>query len=224
VTTASDLVQISNPGILSGSPQWSPDGKRIAFDANPKDHWEVYIADVTERIPRKLVTNLSAAVRPSWSHDGKWIYFLSNVNGRSGPYRCPVGGGDAIALSKDIYGAKVFESLDSRKAYFADYEVNAQIRQVPLDALPGAAADVAQLPPVKHFANWTLAPGGIYFVPADDPRSLRYLDFSTKQIRNLFELDNDFEPGLSVSPDGRWILYAKDDEVNSDIMLVDHFH
>jgi Tol biopolymer transport system component len=40
----------------------------------------------------------------------------------------------------------------------------------------------------------------------------------------VFELDKDFEPGISVSPDGRWILYAEDDEVNSDIMLVDHFH
>ena len=220
----SDLVQISNPAIPSGSPQWSPDGKRIAFDANPKDHWEVYIAEVTERIPRKLVTNLSAAVRPSWSHDGKWIYFLSNENGRSGPYRCPVGGGDAIALSKDIYGAKVLESFDARKAYFVGDEINTQIREVSLDALPGVAADVAQLPPVMHFANWTLTPGGIYFVPADDTRSLRYLDFSTKQIRKVFELDKDFEPGISVSPDGRWILYAEDDEVNSDIMLVDHFH
>lgn len=220
----SDLVQISNPAIPSGSPQWSPDGKRIAFDANPKDHWEVYIAEVTERIPRKLVTNISAAVRPSWSHDGKWIYFLSNENGRSGPYRCPVGGGDAIALSKDIYGAKVLESLDARKAYFAGFDRNTGLREVSLDALPDAAINVAQLPSIKGYENWTLAAGGIYFVPADHPRSLRYFDFATKQTRTVFELDKDFDGGLSISPDGRWILYAQVDEVNSDIMLVDHFH
>lgn len=29
--------------------------------------------------------------------------------------------------------------------------------------------------------------------------------------------------GLSVWPDGRWMLYSQVDEVNSDIMVVDHF-
>jgi Tol biopolymer transport system component len=63
---------------------------------------------------------------------------------------------------------------------------------------------------------------GIYFVPAEAPRSLRYYDFASKQIRPIFELDN-FYSGLSVSPDGRWILYSQESDVNSDIMLVDHF-
>ena len=65
---------------------------------------------------------------------------------------------------------------------------------------------------------------GIYFVPAEAPRSLRYFDFATRQIRPIFEVDKDFGSGLSVSPDGRWILYSQVGDVSSDIMLVDHFH
>ena len=30
--------------------------------------------------------------------------------------------------------------------------------------------------------------------------------------------------GLSISPDGRWIMYSLVGDVSSDIMLVDHFH
>jgi hypothetical protein len=30
-------------------------------------------------------------------------------------------------------------------------------------------------------------------------------------------------PGFSVSPDGRWILYAQRDTVASDIILVENF-
>ena len=71
---------------------------------------------------------------------------------------------------------------------------------------------------------WALSPGGIYFVPAEAPRSLRYFDFASRQIRPIFEVDKDFGSGLSVSPDGRWILYSQVGDVNSDIMLVDHFH
>jgi Tol biopolymer transport system component/DNA-binding winged helix-turn-helix (wHTH) protein len=222
----SDLVEISSPSVQSGSPQWSPDGKRIAFDAKPKDRWEVYVADISEGIPRKLVTNMSSAKRPSWSRDGKWIYFLSNEGGRSGPYRCSAGGGDAIALSSNIHeGEKVLESFDERKAYFATPAGwNSQLREVSLDAQPGVETDAVQGAVFKDYSTWTLVPGGIYFVPATAPRSMRYFDFATKQIRTVFELDKDFDGGLSISPDGRWILYAQVDEVDSDIMLVEHFH
>ena len=79
-----NLVQISNPNYVSGSPQWSPDGNRIAFDSHPLDHWEIYVADVAERKPRKLVTNITNVARPHWSRDGKWIYFISNGSGGMG--------------------------------------------------------------------------------------------------------------------------------------------
>jgi hypothetical protein len=70
---------------------------------------------------------------------------------------------------------------------------------------------------------WTVARSGIYFVPDDAPRSLRYFDFATKQIQPIFEVDKDFRTGLSVSPDGRWILYSLRGDENGDIMIVDHF-
>ena len=101
---AANLVQISNPNYVSGSPQWSPDGNRIAFDSHPGEHWEIFVADVAERKPRKLVTNITNVMRPNWSRDGKGIYFRSEEPGRPGVYRCPASGGDAIALAKDING------------------------------------------------------------------------------------------------------------------------
>jgi hypothetical protein len=79
------------------------------------------------------------------------------------------------------------------------------------------------LPRLSNSGLWTLSPGGIYFVPADAPRSLRYFDFASRQIRPIFEVDNDFGNGLSVSPDGRWILYSQARDVTGDIMLVEHF-
>jgi len=80
------------------------------------------------------------------------------------------------------------------------------------------------LPRLISSDQWVLSPGGIYFVTVEAPRSLRYFDFATRQIRPIFEVDKDFIGNLSISPDGRWIMYSLIGDVNSDIMLVDHFH
>ena len=218
-----NLVQISDPHYQSGSPQWSPDGTRVVFDSIARDRWEIYVADVADRKPRKLVTNISGVVRPHWSRDGKWIYFRSQEPGRTGVYRCPSSGGDAVALSKDPDGIGPQESFDGKTVYFASHQKEVTLKKVALQAQPGAESEVDGLPHVSGSKLWTLSPGGIYFVAAEAPRSLRYFDFATGQIRPVFEMDNNFGGALSVSPDGRWILYSQSDETNSDIMLVDHF-
>jgi hypothetical protein len=80
------------------------------------------------------------------------------------------------------------------------------------------------LPRLNNATLWALSPGGIYFVSAEQPtRSVRYFEFASKQIRSIFKVDHDFGTGLSLSPDGRWMIYSQVDDVGSDIMLVDHF-
>jgi Tol biopolymer transport system component len=220
----SNLVQISDPNFMSGSAEWSPDGSKIVFDSRPLDRWELDVADVADRKPRKLVTNISGAFRPHWSRDGKWIYFSSNETGREGVYRSPASGGDAVLLSKAIDGASPQESFDGKTVYFANHDGAMPLKKVPVPGQPGTESEVAGLPRLNGPDDWTLSPGGIYFVPAEAPRSLRYFDFASKQIRPILEVDKGFGGGFSVSPDGRWILYSQVRSVTGDIMLVDHFH
>ena len=218
----SNLVQLSNPNYESGSPQWSPDGSRIAFDSHPHDRWEIYVADVAERKPRKLITNISDVIRPHWSRDGKWIYLRSNQPGGRGVYRCPASGGNAVLLSKDVDGFSPQESFDGKTVYFASHDENSTLKKTALSGQPGTDSEVDGLPRLRASTLWTLSPGGIYFVPAEAPASVRYFDLASKQTRQIFEADKNLDSGLSISPDGRWILYTLED-VNSDIMLVDHF-
>jgi Tol biopolymer transport system component/DNA-binding winged helix-turn-helix (wHTH) protein len=219
----SGLVQISNPNYVSGSPQWSPDGNKIAFDSHPAEHWEIYLADVAERKPRKLVTNITNVIRPHWSRDGKWIYFSSQESGRMGIYRCPVSGGDAVLLSKGAEEINARESLDGKTVYFASNHANSTLKQITLPVQPGGESNLEGLPLIRVAELWTLSHSGIYFVPADAPRSLRYFDFSNNQVHSVFQSDKDLFSGLSVSPDGRWIIYSQIGDENGDIMLVEHY-
>jgi dipeptidyl aminopeptidase/acylaminoacyl peptidase len=218
-----NMVQLSNPKYVSGSPQWSPDGNKIAFDSHRGEHWEIFVTDVAERKPRKLVTNISNMTRPNWSRDGEWIYFSASEPGRAGVYRCSASGGDAVLLSKGTVLINSRESFDGKTVYFASNHEKSTLKRVPLPVQPDTESKVDGMPRIRAAELWTLSRAGIYFVPDDAPRSLRYFDFSTRQIRPIFELEKDFESGLSISPDGRWALYSQVNDVNGDIMLVDHF-
>jgi Tol biopolymer transport system component len=218
------LVQMSDfKRSESGTPRWSPDSQKIAFDSRQSGHPEVYIVDISERMPRKVVTNLSDVSTPSWSHDGKWLYFKAHATNTPDEriFRCPASGGNAVALSAE-YGAFPLESYDGEAVYFANRENAATLDIVSLEP-NGAQSALIGMPAVDAQSLWTVVPGGIYFVPADALKCIRYFDFATKQVRQIFELDKEFDNSLSVSPDGRWILYSQPGELNADIMLVDHF-
>ena len=226
----SDLFQISDVHSGSGSPAWSPDGTAIAFDSRPTDRfgkpvdrWGIYVVTPIEGNPRRLITNISGTIRPHWSHVGKWVYFRSYEVGRSGIYRCPASGGDAVVLSRDPEAFAPQESLDGATVYFVSHEINSVLKKIPLTPLPGTESQVEGMPRIRDSTLWALSRSGIYFVPADAPRSMCYFDFASKEVRHVFDLNKDFGKGLSVSQDGRWIMYSLIGEVNSDIMLVDHF-
>jgi Tol biopolymer transport system component/DNA-binding winged helix-turn-helix (wHTH) protein len=217
-----NLVQVSKLNSNTGIPRWSPDGKKIAFDSRRFGNLEIYVVDIAERIPRKLVTNIRKMSGPSWSRDGKWIYFKSYEALGQKIYRCSATGGTAVALGGQPDGTLPQESFDGNVLYFATRLANTGLSMLSLKgAFPESA--VEGLPPIIQENLWTVVPRGVYFVPADSPKSLRYFDFATKKIRQIFETQKGFGDGLSVSPDGRWLLYSQIDEENSDIMLVDNF-
>jgi Tol biopolymer transport system component len=218
-----NLVQLSKLETAGGGTLgWSPDSKQIVVGSKSGETNETYIVDISERVSKKLVTNSVDTGAPSWSHDGKWIYFRSHEAFGHKLYRCPASGGQKILVSADPDSIGPMESSDGHEVYFAERELNALLMKVSLER-PNSEPLAKGLPRVSNWTLWTIAAGGIYFVPADTPRSLCYFDFTTKQVREVFKVEKDFDNGLSVSPDGRWLLYSQVDEQNSDIMLVDHF-
>ena len=79
------------------------------------------------------------------------------------------------------------------------------------------------MPALSDRSLWTVVPPGIYFAPMEAPKSVPYFDFAAEHVRRILKSKKSFGNGLSVSPDGRWLLYTQVDKANSDIMLVENF-
>ena len=61
-------------------PSWSPDGERIAFEADRKGDFEnpeIYVMDADGKNQQRLTENRRSDLRPAWSPDGKRIAFVS---------------------------------------------------------------------------------------------------------------------------------------------------
>ncbi|MGH7595895.1 MAG: prolyl oligopeptidase family serine peptidase [bacterium] len=64
---------------------WAPDGKAIAYSAQPKpthppDYYEsdLYIVDLSSGVSKKILAQPGKEISPLWAPDGKWIACISN--------------------------------------------------------------------------------------------------------------------------------------------------
>jgi dipeptidyl aminopeptidase/acylaminoacyl peptidase len=73
----SQVKQLTHLGSC-GSPQWSPDGRWMAFDSYGRSGSQVYVVSATgEPVTAPIAANMESFV-PRWSRDGKWIYFAGD--------------------------------------------------------------------------------------------------------------------------------------------------
>lgn len=218
----SNTVQLTNfGGPMAGTPRWSPDGRQIAFDCNAPGHEEIYAVSVEGGPPRRLTTEKSNNAVPSWSRDGQWIYFASDRTGNWQVWKMPAGGGPAVQVTKKG-GFAAFESLDGKTLYYAKGQTVPGLWKIPVQG--GEETLVLEQLGAGYWGEWSLATEGIYFCDAST-KAIEFFSFATHKVTQVAKPEKDIaHPGtsLAVSPDGRWILYAQVDQVNSDIMLVEN--
>jgi len=219
-----DAVRITNfHGPLTGSPRWSPNSQELAFDTRPQGHADIYIVRADGGQPRRLTQDSSSHVVPSWSWDGKSVYYASNQTGAWQVWRQPVAGGSAVQVTKRG-GFAPFESADGKYVYYAKDPAAPGIWRVPVQS--GTESAVLDALPAAMWGNWALTAEGIFFLDATSHSTIRYFDIMAGQTRPIAALPRRpsvGDSGLAVSPDGRWILYSQLDLQGSVIMLIENF-
>ena len=223
----SDALQLSNfhQAALTGSPQWSPDGRRIAFDSRVSGTPALYLVDPATALPQRISTNGIPASGPTWSADGKWIYFRSESSEPAEHetlYRVVSKGGIPERVSH-ARGLKIQQSKDGHTLYFATEETNAHINA--LNVGTGEQHVLDGMPTLSCGNDWVLGSEGIFFVDFAQKPSIDFFDFSAHRVTKKIPLDRQpyWWGGLSLSPDETWLAYSQIDETSSHLMLVEGF-
>ncbi len=206
---------------LTGSPAWSPDGKQIAFDSRPQGHSHIFVISADGGLPKQITDGDSNDIVPSWSHDGQWIYFGSNRAGSWQIWRVPSGGGDPQQVTRNG-GFVAIASLDGQYVYYARADA-AGIWRIPVNG--GTEVQVAPQPRIGYWGYWTVAKQGLYYL--NSTTTPNTIDLATPDGRVLHKRKLQATPppfaGITVSPDGKSLLYTDLTEVGSHLTMVENF-
>lgn len=155
---------IISDGSGNAAPQFSPDGKRIAFMSNRSGPWQIWVSDADGSHPVQVSFTDSAGT-PRWSPDGRWITFDAPCfDGTCIYVTSSEGGGRARKL---VEGQVPSFSRDGERVYFASDE---EVWRVALDG--GHAEQVTHH---GGFAALESSDGYIYYSrsPGQNPEICR---------------------------------------------------
>jgi Tol biopolymer transport system component len=204
---------------LSGHPRWSPDGRRVAFHTSSADQGRViYTVDAEGGMPQRLTEGCCPS---GWSADGAYIY-VTDIANFSTVTRVRLSDGRREPLFHGDIAAETPDGL--LLLYVKSDAVGVFARSL--------AGNPAQNPEMRlvddysptHGAVVPVANGFFYlgFTADGLPRSFRFYDLTKGTAKDIAPAPASIGLGMTVSPDGRWLLYsANDTESNSDLMLIE---
>lgn len=211
----------------TGTPHWSPDSREIVFDSQASGDEGLYLISSEGGAAKPLLVDSHFNAEPSFSHDGHWIYFVSDRTGRHEIWKMARDRGPPIQVT--YHGGNMpLESADGTFLYYtkARGDDPSSTDTVGLWRAPVAQGKEERVAPGVLEFNWTTARAGIYFIDGGSKPPLKLIDPSNGRTTIITTLPNQpdcCDPALSVSPDGRTILYNQVDNESADIMLVENF-
>jgi Tol biopolymer transport system component len=161
---------------------------------------------------------------PSWSRDGRSIYFASPRTGRRQIWKHSVEDGSERQLTEHG-GFDPLESYDGRTIYYSKFD------EPGIWSMPASGGSespvVTSKPQVSFWGHWAVTKNGLYLLDANaEPRpTIDFYSFATRRITPVLSLENspsDGNPSLSASRDGRTLFYTQYDP-QSIIRMVENF-
>ncbi len=122
---------------LVGEPSWSPDDSLLAFSLHKSRETHICVVPTGGGSARQITFEKPSQSSPSWSKDGKHVYFSSSGNA---VWKMTVNGAsDRRAVPVGVSGFQSRESLDGRWLYFANGQTGSPLDIFRIPTLGGEA-------------------------------------------------------------------------------------
>ena len=180
----SNPVQLTdNPGQSAGDPNWSPDGKFIAFDARLDSFAHIYVIMPAGASPGPSPAAATTMSRQAGRRMGQYLYFGSNRSGSWQIWRVPADGSHAPQQITTNGGMFAMESDDGQRIYYTKYTSAGLWQQ---SVAGGRERKVFDGPPAGYPDYWTLSGDGVYALSIVGQQfALSRIDPQTGQARVL---------------------------------------
>lgn len=199
-----------------GAPHWSPDGQTIVFEYQSSEQADLYRIHADGGGATALTLDSAYDLAPRWTPGGRWILFGSDRDGGWNIWKITAQGDSLQQVTTD--GGFAAAQAEDGTVFFMRY-LEDGLWHIP----PGSTTPVRFLeqPAALDWGNWALTTTGLVFLergPAED--RLVHYDRTTEVLAELgyVEAVPTREPGISVTPDGRFIIYAQQERVESDLV------
>jgi Tol biopolymer transport system component len=181
----------------SGTPRWSPDGKWIAFDYHPGAHGQIYLVDSEGRNLHVLTSGNYENLVPSWSRDGKAVYFASNRTGDWQVWKHELSNGTESQITRHG-GFAAFESYDAKTLYYSKFTGGG------IWGMPVGGDHEERVTDSLHRGYWghfAVTDNGLYLVDSDakDGPAIMYYDFQTRRLSSVLTYKQSLPLGFRTS-------------------------
>ena len=225
----SNAKQLTFDAAQEFGPDWSPDGKSIAYGLETSGSMQIWVMDVDGRNRRRVTPETGFCFYQSWSPDSQWLAYLSLVDEKGSVWKVRASGGEPVRVSDRDAAMSARWSPDGR--WILSWE--------PPTDMSGT------FKPVLFPADSTLAPQSIDYStralfgmlasrwsPAGDallltvPRSGNWnvlrLPLSGSPIDTLTSFTDQLDVyNMSVAPDGKSVIAIRG-ESESDVVLIEN--
>ncbi len=206
--------------------RWSPDGSQVVYIGRKEGQYDLFLIPATGGTPQALTASLRGEIAPSWSSDGREIYYSSRRRISTWEiWRIPAAPGFEEEEERVTFnGGRVsFADATGTWLYYTKFEETGLWRR---NLAKGFEEQVLTTLDPADSGNWVLTRQGIYFVQRlpDGTTPVLFFDLASETTTTVFTPPQPLPThtsSISVSHDQRYLLFTQTDLAESDLIILD---